>query len=97
MALEQRATEFRARNLLLHLALGMHRQGVTLRALLDRYAPADAPRGAAARGDDTLIAATLGLVSFFARLDHHLARAAAGAPTPPAAPPPGGVPRGVLR
>ena len=97
MALHQRATEFRARNLLLHLALGMHRQGVTLRALLDRYAPADAPRGATARGDDALIAATLGLVSFFARLDRHLARAAASAPSPPDAPAPTGVPRGVLR
>lgn len=97
MALHQRATEFRARNLLLHLALGMHRQGVTLRALLDRYAPADGPRTPAARGDDALIAATLGLVSFFARLDHHLARAAASAPAPPDAPTRPDVPRGVLR
>jgi hypothetical protein len=97
MALHQRATEFRARNLLLHLALGMHRQGLTLRALLDRYAPADAPRVPAARGDDALIAATLGLVALFARLDHHLQTAAANAPSPPDPPARSGVPRGVLR
>lgn len=97
MALHRHATEFRARNLLLHLALGLHRQGVTLRALLDRYAPADAPRVPAARGDDALIAATLGLVALFARLDHHLQAAAASAPTPPAPPAPTSVPRGVLR
>lgn len=97
MALHQHATEFRARNLLLHLALGMHRQGATLRALLDRYAPVDAPRGPAAPGDDALIAATLGLVAFFARLDDHLRRAAEGAPPPPDAPPRRGVPRGALR
>lgn len=97
MSLHQRATEFRARNLLLHLALGLHQQSVTLRALLDRYAPADAPRVPAARGDDALIAATLGLVAFFARLDDHLRAAAAGAPPSPEAPARTGVPPGVLR
>lgn len=97
MPLHQHATEFRDRNLLLLLALGLRSRGRALTPLLDRYAPPDAPRGATAPGDDALIAATLGLAAFFARLDAHLDRAAASAPEVPEPPAPTAPSRGMLR
>ncbi|MEZ4393608.1 MAG: hypothetical protein R3A48_21275 [Polyangiales bacterium] len=97
MPLHQHETEFRERNLLLLLALGLRSRGRALSALLDRYAPPDGARGAAAPGDDALIAATLGLAAFFARLDAHLDRAAATAPAVPEPPAPLAPSRGMLR
>lgn len=97
MALHQHATEFRARNLLLHLCLGLRSHGITLRELLDRYAAPDAPRVAPAPGDDRLVLATLGLAAFFDRLETHLQRAAASAPPAPAPSPPAPASRGLLR
>lgn len=97
MALHQHATEFQSRNLLLHLALGLRSHGATLHTLIERYAPPDAPRLPSSPSDERLIAATLGLVALFARLEAHLQHAASRAPTapPPLAHPV--APRGLLR
>ncbi len=97
MPLHQHATEFSPRNLLLCLALGLRSRGQGLLGLLDRYASPEAPRTPAEPGDDALIAALLGLVAFFGRLETLLQQAASQSPPvvdPPDPPKPG---RGLLR